>query len=228
MLVYVDMEHEQLYEIDQALWNRSRADLLRNKYRFERLSGWPCLIVRYDRVSPAMLQGVGAVAVLVSGYYLDNSYYADHNLAGLVAVYREWTGPLLGICGGFQLLAQAYGAELGPLGQIPSGLSQLHLAAVQSISGVEQEIGFQPVSTRIRHPLLHHVEQPPIFFQAHYWEVKEIPDGFDVLAASDHCAFQAIGHREKPLFGTQFHPEAYDDRYGDGRQFLKNFFSLIQ
>jgi GMP synthase-like glutamine amidotransferase len=227
MLVYVDMEHEQLYDIDLALWNRSRADLLRNKYRFERLSDRPCIIVRYDQVSSAMLPEVNVAAVLISGYYLDNSYYSDHNLAGLMDLLKICTKPLLAICGGLQLLALAHEAVIGPLGSIPSGLSQLHLASVQNISGVEQEIGFQTVTARIRHRLFQHLQEPPIFFQSHYWEVKEVPDGFDVLATSDLCAIQAIGHWEKPLFVTQFHPEAYDDRYSDGRQFLKNFFSLI-
>ena len=177
-----------------------------------------------NQVTPTLLQKVGAAAVLVSGYYLDNSYYAADKLAGLMALYREWTRPLLGICGGLQLLAQAHGAAIGPIELIPFGLSQLHLATIQNITGVEQEIGFQPVSTLKRHPLFRHLKEPPNFFQAHYWEVKEVPDGFDVLAASDHCAIQAIGHRERPLFGTQFHPEAYDDRFSDGRQLFKKLF----
>lgn len=228
MLVYVDLEHAQLYEIDPELWHRSRANLLRNKYRFERLAARPCLIVRYDNVTPDFIRAVGAEAVLISGYYLDNSYYAAENLAGLMALYRQWTRPLIGFCGAHQLLAKAYGADIGPIAPIPPGVTQLHLATMQNITGVEQEIGFQPVTVQPSHPLFHHLDEMPTFFQAHYWEVKTAPDGFEVLATSDHCAIQAIGHRERPLFGTQFHPEAYDDRFGDGRQLLENFFSLIR
>lgn len=227
MLVYVDMEHEQLFEIDPELWQRSRSNLLRHKYRFERLAARPCLIVRYDNVTPELARSVGAQAVLVSGYYLDNSYYADEKLAGLMALYREWTRPLIGFCGGHQLLARAFGAAIGPIAPIPPGVSQLHLATMQNISGVEQEIGFQPVTVQPTHPLFRHLGQRATFFQAHYWEVKAAPDGFEVLATSHRCAVQAMGHRERPLFGTQFHPEAYDDRFGDGRQLLKNFFSLL-
>jgi len=227
MLVYIDMEHEQLSEIDPALWHQSRANLLRTKYRFERLAARPCLIVRYDDVSPAFIRSIGAAAVLVSGYHLDNSYYAAENLAGLMALYQEWTRPLIGFCGGHQLLAKAYGATIGPIAPIPPGISQLHLATTQNISGVEQEIGFQPVMVQTEHPLFHHLDARSAFFQAHYWEVKTTPASFERLATSDQCAIQAIGHRERPLFGTQFHPEAYDDRFGDGRQLLENFFSLI-
>jgi GMP synthase-like glutamine amidotransferase len=47
-----------------------------------------------------------------------------------------------------------------------------------------------------------------VVLQAHYWEVKEAPAGFKVLASSDECRIQVIKHESKPVFGTQFHPEA--------------------
>ena len=227
MLVYVDLEHEQLFEIDLELWQRSREHLLRSKYRFERISGRPCLIMRYDSVTPERLEALAVEAVLVSGHYLDQSYYAPESLAGVEAVYKSWRRPLIGFCGGHQLLAQAYGAQIGPIAPIPTGLTQLHLATIQNVAGVDQEIGFHPVTLENKHPLFKQLEASSIFFQAHYWEVKEVPKDFTILASSDHCAIQAIRHRERPLFGTQFHPEAYDDRFSDGRQLLQNFFDLL-
>lgn len=223
MLVYIDLEHEQLHKVDPVLWQRSRTDLMRNKYRFERLGKRPCLIVRYNQVSPKRLAALHAEAVLVSGYFPDNSYYAAENLAGLMAVYREWERPLIGFCGGHQLMAQAFGAAIGPMSPIPDGVSQLHLATIQNVAGVVQEIGFQPVTVQ-PHPLFQQLGKPAYFYQAHYWEVKELPPDFDVLASGTHCGIQVMAHRERPLFSTQFHPEAYDDRYGDGRQLLLNFF----
>lgn len=227
MLVYVDLEHEQLNEIDSQLWQRSRMELLRNKYRFERLSRRSCLIMRYDSVTPERLAAVAAEAVLVSGHSLDLSYYAPETLAGLTAVYQAWTRPLLGFCGGFQLMAQAYGAPIGPMDTIPDGVTNLHLAVIQNVAGIDQELGFQPVSVRHDHPLFQGLEATPSFYQAHYWEVKQAPAAFDILAHSDHCRIQMLAHQTRPLFGTQFHPEAYDDRFGDGRQFLQNFFQLV-
>lgn len=35
-----------------------------------------------------------------------------------------------------------------------------------------------------------------------------------------------IAHAERPLFGTQFHPEAYDESHSDGRVLLENFFRI--
>lgn len=226
MLIYIDMEHEQLHNVDPDLWQRSRTELMRNKYRFERLGRSPCLIVRYNQVTPKRLQARNAAAVFVSGYFLDNSYYAPENLEGLMAVYREWERPLIGFCGGHQLMAQAFGSSIGPIANIPDGVTQLHLATIQRVSGVEQEIGFRPVTVQQSHPLFDQVSPHPHFYQAHYWEVKEAPPGFEVLASSTNCAIQVMAHRERPLFGTQFHPEAYDDRYQDGRQLIKNFLRI--
>lgn len=226
MLVYVDLEHEQLQRVDPDLWQQSRADLLREKYRLERLASRPCLIFRYDRVTPERLQAVGAEAVFISGCKLGYDYYPAESLAGLRRLYQEWTRPLLGFCGGMQLLAQAHGAAIGPLAPIPPGVAGLHLATVENISGVAQEIGFQPVTVAQAHALFHGLADPPVFYQAHYWEVKAAPPGFDVLAQSDRCPVQAIAHRQRPLMGVQFHPEKYDDQYGDGRQLLQNFLHL--
>jgi GMP synthase (glutamine-hydrolysing) len=62
--------------------------------------------------------------------------------------------------------------------------------------------------------------------QRHFWELKTAPTGFARLAASDACAVQAIRHESRPLWGLQFHPERYSERYPDGRIVLANFFRL--
>jgi GMP synthase (glutamine-hydrolysing) len=56
--------------------------------------------------------------------------------------------------------------------------------------------------------------------------VKESPPHFRVLASTDECRIQAIKHREKLVYGTQFHPEMYEEEQADGRRLLANFFRL--
>ena len=56
MLIYIDMEHEHLREIDRPLWQQARADLMRNKYRFERISGRSCLIVNARYLAPSFIR----------------------------------------------------------------------------------------------------------------------------------------------------------------------------
>jgi GMP synthase (glutamine-hydrolysing) len=125
-----------------------------------------------------------------------------------------------------QLMAEAYGAEIGPLG--PLGPGEVAPANGAIVQGMKQERGFLPVRPTAEHGLLHNLPEQPVFFQSHYWEVKAPPQGFQVLAESDLCQVQAIAHRDRPLFGVQFHPEEYDDTHLDGRQLLGNFLKMVR
>lgn len=226
MFVYVDLEHERVKRLDPDAWTRSLADRLREKYRLERIAGDSCLVVRYRDVSPALVHRVRARAVVVSGCYTDFEHYTDESLVGLRAIFREAAWPLLGICGGHQLLAQAHSGEIGPMGELPPGAPDPY-AGIEPRGyqpGMKQERGFMPILVDNAHPLFTGFDHKPLFLQSHYWEVKTAPEGFRVPAASDLCAIQAIVHPKLPLLGVQFHPERYNDDYPDGRQLLKNFF----
>lgn len=225
MLIYVDLEHDRLQQ-QPELWEKSLARRLKVKYRLEELSGQPCLIVRYHRINPALLRQLNARAVIVSGCSTDFEHYGDDSLAGLRAIYQEAVQPLLGFCGGMQLLSQAHGAELGPLGPLAPGQPDPYGDGFGS--GMKQERGFRPVRLDATHRLFDGLPRESIFFQAHYWEVKNLPAGFRALAESDLCGIQAIAHRDRPLFGTQFHPEEYDDAHTDGRKVLENFLKWVK
>lgn len=225
MLIYVDLEHERLQQ-QPELWEKSLARRLKHKYRLEDLSGDLCLMVRYNRFNPDLLRELKARAVIVSGCHTDFEHYGGDSLAGLRAVYREAAVPLLGLCGGMQLLAQAYGAEIGPLGPLAPDEADPYNGAY--LPGVKQERGFMPVQVNPAHPLFADLPTPPTFFQAHYWEVKAPPASFRTLAETDLCRVQAITHRDRPLFGVQFHPEEYDDAHPDGKKVLENFLALVE
>jgi GMP synthase (glutamine-hydrolysing) len=92
---------------------------------------------------------------------------------------------------------------------------------------MKQERGFMPVTVRQPQPLFADLPQQPVFFQAHYWEVKSAPAGFHVLAESTLCPVQAMAHTDLPLFGVQFHPEEYDEAHPHGRNILENFFKIV-
>ncbi|MCL4298573.1 MAG: gamma-glutamyl-gamma-aminobutyrate hydrolase family protein [Anaerolineae bacterium] len=225
MLVYVDLEHDRLQQ-QPDLWEKTLARRLKHKYRLEELSGDLCLIVRYNRVKPDLLRELNARAVLVSGCSTDFEHYSEESLAGLRAVYREAAQPILGLCAGHQLLAETYGAEIGPLGLLSPGEPDPYHDT--SWPGMKQEHGFMPVTLRRQtHPLFNNLAQRSAFFQAHYWEVKAPPPGFLVLAESDLCRVQAIAHTDRPLFGVQFHPEEYDQAHPDGRRLLENFLRMV-
>lgn len=225
MIVYVDLEHDRLRQFPER-WERSLARRLKHKYRFEELSGDLCLIVRYHRVSPALLRELQARAVLVSGCDTDYEYYTKADLAGLQAVYREAAWPTLGLCAGMQLMAQAHGALLAALDPEPEGPAARPYTESNYRTGMRDERGFLPVRLTQSHPLVAGLPARPVVFQAHYWEIKTVPAGFQVLAESDVCRRQVLIHHQQPLFGTQFHPEEYDDAHPDGRRIIENFFEI--
>lgn len=225
MIVYVDLEHDRLQQQPEE-WEKSLARRLKHKYRFEEISGDLCLLVRYNRVNPDLLRELKVRAVIVSGCFTDFEHYSEESLTGLRAIYHEAAWPTLGLCAGHQLMAQAYGAEIGPLGPLSPGEPDPYAGAY--VPGVKQERGFMPIRIlQSPHPLLAGLQPQPILFQAHYWEVKAPPAGFQVLAESDLSPVQAIAHRDRPLFGVQFHAEEYDEAHLDGRRVLENFFGII-
>jgi GMP synthase (glutamine-hydrolysing) len=81
---------------------------------------------------------------------------------------------------------------------------------------MRQEGGFQQVRVKGDEALFNGLTDEITVFQAHYWEVKEVPAGFELAAESDLCRIQAVKSRSKPLFGTQFHAEVNDETHPDG------------
>lgn len=236
MIVYVDLEHESLQSQNTTLWQYFAAKTLKAKYCLESIAGRPCLIIHYSQITSNLLQTLKAQAVVVGGHYTALPHYNEANLAGLRSIFQEAAYPTLGICGGYQLLAQTFGAKFGPITAnpgapdsfpntpLPSDVPGLHANPDSGI--VQREQGFMPIRLLQPHPLVAGLPPEAVVFQLHSWEIKELPVEFECLAASDLCATQAIAHKNAPLMGTQFHPEYYDDNHPAGRKILENFFKL--
>jgi GMP synthase-like glutamine amidotransferase len=93
--------------------------------------------------------------------------------------------------------------------------------------GYLHEFGFCKVEIDPREPLFGGFGSEAGVHQEHYWEVKAVPDGFRSIASSEACAVQGIAHESLPLFGTQFHPEFYDNEHTDGRRIIQNFLRMM-
>lgn len=114
--------------------------------------------------------------------------------------------PLLGVCLGHQCLGQYYGGKVVRAGELMHGkTSAMRHNGKGLFAGMDE--GFQ--ATRY-HSLL--VER------------ESLPECLEVTAETDAGEIMGLQHREKPVWGVQFHPESYAT--GNGIQLLKNFLAL--
>ncbi|MFF2494457.1 glutamine-hydrolyzing GMP synthase [Agromyces sp. NPDC058064] len=111
--------------------------------------------------------------------------------------------PTLGICYGFQVMAQHFGGEVAHTGQREYGATA---ANVVDASG---------------NALL--VEQPAAqtVWMSHGDSVSRAPEGFEVLASTESTPVAAFANDERKLYGVQWHPEVKHSRFGQG--IIENF-----
>jgi len=111
--------------------------------------------------------------------------------------------PTLGICGGHQLLAVAFGGEVEGLGR--------------------RVRGFKPIEILERDPVLEGLPDTVLVRQHHHDHVSRLPEGFKLLASSSTTKVEAMKKIDAPLYGLQFHPERYDKAHPHGSIILSNF-----
>lgn len=218
MIVLIDNEHADGYT--QPWGEMLMAARVRIKYRLEDITGQPCLIVRYNKVTPEFLDALQAKALFVSGNGTDADHYTPAEQEGLRRVFRAQRWPTFGFCGGFQVMAESFGAPLERIGPLAPGEADPN---PNFAPGMKKEFGYQPVAITRAHPLLEGLDDAPVMRHAHSWEIKRAPEGFDVYAATALSPIQMIIHHERLLVGTQFHPEYYTDEHPAGRVLIENF-----
>jgi GMP synthase (glutamine-hydrolysing) len=226
MICYVDLEHAErgpsmLSEGPHA--TQRKADLLTVKARVERLSGEPCHLLHFTQVDRGFLGRLGVRAVVISGHSTLIDDYDPRALAPLVELIRETPTPVLGLCGGHQLIGLAFGAEPAPMGPLAPGERD---PKPDLAPGMRKEWGPCRVKISGDDPLFAGLGDTVVVEQRHFWELKSVPCGFEPIASSEACAIQAIRHGSRPLYGVQFHPERYSESHPDGRTILTNFFRL--
>ncbi len=218
MICYVDMEHEKALQGAEK-WAVHQVRHMDIKRRLEETSGDICLMRQYRRVTWRWLSESKLRALVISGNATDWTEYNEEDLLEMYRIIRSAELPILGLCGGCQLIAMAHGAPLGPMRRLKEGENDSYEDFAQ---GYFKEWGFVPVHVLRSDPLFDGLGEEPVFLAAHYWEVKKVPPSFELLASSDACQIQVIKQAGKFVYGTQFHPEAYTEGQADRRSWLIN------
>jgi len=123
--------------------------------------------------------------------------------AGLI---RNYGGPIFGICFGHQLISTAFGGRV---------LTLSH-----------KYLGFHKVEVLRRDRLFEGLPSLIRVYEAHARVVERVPPGFIHLAKAKDYDVEVIRHKNRPIYGVQFHPERYCEEYPDGRRILENFLKI--
>ncbi|MBN1901844.1 glutamine-hydrolyzing GMP synthase [Candidatus Sumerlaeota bacterium] len=109
--------------------------------------------------------------------------------------------PILGICYGMQLMAYLLDGKI--------------------TRGNTREYGRSEIRIQSDSALFKGIPDGNTVWMSHGDSVGKVPSGFRILAGSHDCPVTAMGHKTKPLFGVQFHPEVHHTQ--NGLRILKNF-----
>ncbi|HWN08775.1 MAG TPA: gamma-glutamyl-gamma-aminobutyrate hydrolase family protein [Pyrinomonadaceae bacterium] len=174
----------------------------------------------YHAASLKRLEEVRPSHIVLSGQSHPWDNYNPDSLAGVIEIIKKASQPLLGVCGGHQLIAAAFGAKVDLMGRLEPG---------EGYEGAKRERGFFEVETVRENGeagLFKSLPRRLTVWHSHFDEVKELPEGFRRTAFNETCAIQAMQHEQRPLFGVQFHPELFNDEHPEGRQILENFLGV--
>lgn len=154
--------------------------------------------------------------MILSGQSHPWTIYSSADLAGVFDVIRHSNLPILGVCGGHQQIALAFGSEVDLMERLEPG---------EGYEGARRERGFLPIETN-GNGLFSGLPSEITVWHSHCDEVKQLPSGFVRTAWNSSCQIQAMQHTERPLFGVQFHPELFDEDHPQGSSVIQNFLAL--
>ncbi|WP_215224282.1 anthranilate synthase component II [Echinicola shivajiensis] len=116
------------------------------------------------------------------------------NLKEILAYYHNKL-PVLGVCLGHQCIGEFFGAKL------IKGEKPVH-GKVFRVNKVKE------------HPVLKGLPDSFMVTRYHSLEIKDLPEELEVVLETDRGEIMAMAHKQLPIFGIQFHPEAHLTEFG--------------
>lgn len=172
--------------------------------QIERLAGERLRVIRNDEFEPEALVAEKPRAIVIS------PGPGTPSRAGrcIELIRANDSVPLLGVCLGHQAIAEAFGACIVRGGVPVHGkVSEVEHHNEGLFAGCPH-----PMRTARYHSLV--------------IEPATLPEFLRVDAETSDGTVMAISHRERPIFGIQFHPESYGTM--DGDQLIVNFLEVAK
>jgi GMP synthase (glutamine-hydrolysing) len=117
-----------------------------------------------------------------------------------IKIIKESNKPILGICFGHQLICYVFGSKLEQLENKKKGIFE--------IKKLKEDL------------ILKGTKNPIKVFENHDYKIKDLPNQLKILAISD-SAIEIVKHKEKSIYGFQFHPEI------NNKRMIKNFIEYL-
>ncbi len=170
--------------------------------QLERLAGERLRVIRNDAFGPGALLDENPRAIVIS------PGPGTPSRAGrcIDLIRANTTIPLLGVCLGHQAIAEAFGAS------VVRGAVPVH-GKVSDVRHRGQRL-FDGCPTPMRTARYHSLVV----------ERDTLSGDFAIDAETEDGTIMAISHKERPIFGIQFHPESFGTSGGD--QLIVNFLAL--
>lgn len=150
------------------------------------------------RITADEVRALNPAAIILSGG--PSSVY-EPGAPSLATEILQLGVPTLGICYGFQVMAQQLGGVVAQTGRREYGATAL---TVDSASWV---LANQPTEQTV--------------WMSHGDSVAEAPDGFQVIASTADTPVAAFADPERKMYGVQWHPEVKHSTHG--QDVLVNF-----
>ncbi len=191
----------------------------------KKLSGNPNVIVRhFGLITPEFINDTQPEFIVLSPQgtpwcrYTGGRGVALQNFLWLVPMLAEDMNiPILGICGGHQALAIAFGGRVGPI----RGGEYDCMPYTK-----DRQRGVVPLKVIAPDPIFRGIEGDLRIVESHYDEIKVLPPGFVLLASEKQSPYQIIRHPTRPVYGIQGHPEHFHSNRPDGGILIRNFLKI--
>jgi GMP synthase (glutamine-hydrolysing) A subunit len=205
-----------VYLVDNTIENKGDSPRELRAVLGRLIPGIEILTEPFHSVSLERVRSLRPSHIILSGQSHPWDKYPRESLAGVFEVIQRASQPILGVCGGHQQIALAYGSEVGLMERLEPG---------EGYEGAKRERGFLPIQ-HTTEGVFKGLPGKVTVWHSHCDEVKQLPEGFKQTATNETCRIQAMQQKGRRVYGVQFHPELFDDDHPEGRQIVENFLAL--
>lgn len=182
------------------------------------------IILHFSDVTPELVAETRPEFIVLSPQgtpwcrYTGEKGIALQNFFWLLPVIAEDMNiPILGICGGHQALALAFGGKVGPIRAADCDCMPYSR---------DRQGGVVPLTMTAADPIFNGIAGKVRILESHYDEVKVLPPGFVLLASEKVSPIQIMRHPTRPVYGIQGHPEYFFSNRPDGGLLIRNFLKI--